>query len=268
MFKSDPKVIIKKQALQKISTNNLISHDYGRYCDAIANKGIRSWDGWIHPSSLNVNSKVETQLKKLSKETKMPPAAIKRMQVGEALHNHWQSLMEKSFFVKGKCHTEEHIEIPKLLFRGTPDQWGTHPFVGNVLMEYKSFSSYRRDKKQGEKFMEWVKDDTPSQIQKIMFDRLATFYDFKDRPEIDHMTQAFIYTWAIYKKYGILMDWVCIAYLRKDNLDVVEFWYSVKKEKEFMEKCINNYKDVFKEVKILGKQKRKEFKEETKRRAS
>lgn len=207
------------------------------------------WDGYLHPSCLDWNSPVESQLKKLQKEFNIHPAGLQRMKVGSLVHEFIQDFIHTSFF-NGNSHVEEHIEDHELLFRGTPDQWGEHCTLGTVVFEYKSISSYQSDAISAKtlRILEPVLPLLPEDYLK----RLKVKYIQYTEPKSDHLTQAFTYAFMMKRKYGKLPDWVCICYIRKETLGTIEFWLNVPKHLDLVKKAWDNYKAVYKAVKLLG----------------
>lgn len=235
----------KIELKKRITEGTVLANAHERYITSQNNKQ-REWDRYIHPSALDWSSSVEAQIKKLQKTWKPNPEALQRMQIGNLIHDYFQEKQDKYFF-GGKSRMEQHIENNKALFRGTPDQWGPHKHLGNVLVEYKSISSYQRDKRAADRLIKKIQ--VPAEIYDEIYAKLGITYVDYQAPKSDHLTQAFTYVLLLQWTHGIQIDHVCICYIRKENLGTIEFWLAVSQCSDYMKKAYENYIEIYKEIK-------------------
>lgn len=203
------------------------------------------WDGYIHPSSLDWNKSVDAQVKKLKKSWEPSVDALRRMEVGNILHEYIQAEIHDNF-CKGNSVREEHMESHKLLFRGTYDQMAPHTDLGLIILEYKSIASYQRDKASAESMMK--KMVVPEEIREEVFNRLCVKYVEYTEPKSDHLTQVFTYIFMRKLLKLSVPERASVIYIRKETLDTMEFWYEVAKRKDLIKKAVDNYKAVFEAV--------------------
>lgn len=234
----------KKQLKKLVEDQNLLETYHARSLAQKQHKS-RKWDGYIHPSALSWNSSVDAQMKKLRKEFTPTPESLQRMEVGNVIHDYYQEKVDKTLFF-GKSHMERHIERDDILFRGTPDQWGPTRHMGNVLLEFKSISSYQRDQKTADKLIKYV--DAPAEEAEEIYKRLCIKYVDYTEPKVEHLTQVFTYAFIMKLEYGFYPDWVCIGYIRKETFKTMEFWYRVPEHKEYIQKAVDNYNAVLDRV--------------------
>lgn len=253
----------KVELRQRLKDKTVLSATTENFLVASSRKS--SWDGYVHPSSLDWNSAVDTQMKSLRKEFVPSVFTLKRMAVGSIIHNYIQHLQHESFFA-GKSHREVHITSDKLLFRGTPDQYGEHKHLGNVLIEYKSVSSYQRDKTFADKVLKrMIQADAWENLnekdREEAYNRLCVKYVDYANPETNHLTQAFTYAFIMKREFGFFPDHICVCYVRKESLDTMEFWYPVKDHQDLLRKAVDNYKAVLEATVAdpLGKEMRRKW---------
>lgn len=243
----------KIRLLKALEEGNLIESTLD---DSLARQQAKHnrWDGYIHPSALSWASAPENQLKKLQKTFLPGVSQLKRMQIGTIIHDDIQSRIHKYLF-NSKSHSEEHIYIPSMLFKGTPDQFGKLPGLGTVLIEYKSVSSYQQDSnfKSYLNHIE-IKETMPEAKISETEKRIKTRYVVKDVPDSEHLTQTFTYALMIKEKYGYFPDYALVCYLRKDTYETMEFVYKISNHKDLLKKALDNYKAVYALVKEAGKE--------------
>lgn len=258
MFGSSVKDWKARECKERLKNNNVFTIEIDEHL--VRTQKFTPADGFVHPSSLNWNSKPETQVKKLLTKRRQAASLLRIFRLGDLIHEDIQSLLSDHCFVK--TYIERHIEVPKIFFRGTPDLLGKHKILGSVLLELKSISKYQKDRKKGDVWFNdiWKTYSNLNETDKFsdveweeIYERVCTGEYHINEPKSEHLTQAFTYAWVLgLLKYPI--DYVCIGYVRKDTYQIVEFWYNVLQSKELIEKAGNNY---IKVMKLL----RKEWKE-------
>lgn len=199
------------------------------------------WDGYIHPSSLDWNKSPEAQVNSLRKTWQPSVDSLLRMEVGNLIHDKIQSVLIKDFFESHQ--TEEHLSDDKILFRGTPDQIGTHKTLGSFILEYKSVASYQRDKSNADRKIKKLGD--LGELHDDVYNSLCIKYQDYKEPKSDHLTQLFTYIWILAYLKKEIPKHAGVVYIRKDNMNTMEFWYKVSENKDLIVKAKDNYQKVY-----------------------
>lgn len=234
--------ILENKIKTGVDTNTLMHQWFSDYVESQDDPKLH-WDGMIHPSSLDWSAKPEAQFSRMINKHKHVADTLKRFRLGNIIHKDFEKALHEGFF-GGKGQREDGIRDERTLFQGTPDIFGPHPILGNVLFELKSVSTYQRDKKTGESLLKKIQ--YPDDLAEKLMERLCVGRKNLDTPASDHLTQGFTYVWALSQLCDYQIDWLCILYLHKDAYTITEFWYKIDEHRELLKKAKANYTQVYK----------------------
>lgn len=248
---------LNKALRERIESGKLFDNQVGQYI--YHKKGHTDADGWVHPSQLNWNSSPESQAKRLLNKYRHKPDVLKRFHIGDKLHTDISEILADSSF--HSADIEQHIEVPELLFRGTPDLYGRARIIGDVLVEIKTHSTYSKDTAGGKKLFNFLDkntaivdlaDEYPDQVDEI-FRRLCLRPTLRQDANPEHWTQVFTYAWILLRQNLFRPKWVCVLYVNKEHYYFTEFWKKVSVNKDLVYKARDNYFNVLEIIKRDGK---------------
>lgn len=235
---------------ESMANNALVRDAYSEFLvTERAHKPNWQWDGYIHPSSLDWTKTPEQQFEAIRRNYTIPVEGLRRMSVGTVLHDHIQDVMSQYLFVPGVPTAELGIESYPHRFRGTPDQYGATKFGKNVLLEYKSISSYQVAKDSVVKRLEKSLDAAHPDRDEILKRVKQAYIDYT-KPMENHLCQAFTYAVMLWVVKKITIDTVGIVYLRKETLGTIEFYYNLEEHTDLLEKAAQNYRNVLECVRV------------------
>lgn len=240
---SDAELFINAKTEYMVSKGSLV--DYCVTKEMEENRRQREWDGQIHPSALNWNSSPMTQYKKLYNKGQSQPGSrqLRAFLVGDFIHDKVEKMVGKQLFTGW---AEVPLINKELKFQGTADFVGFAPGVGWCLIDFKTYSELQTDKMGGDRLAEKYQLDLDADEE--LKARLYTKRRVLDGPDNAHATQAFTYALFFNQFNNFLpcppVEHVVIAYLGKDQLQIQEFYMSIKDNKHLMKRALENYQAV------------------------
>lgn len=224
----------------------------------------RMYDGYIHSSKLDWTRDPKKQFEDHLKGGFSGGNGYTR--AGDLYHRDLEDLFD-GFYGKGQqngSYPEYKFRLEPLRLQGTVDRIQLGTPIGNILFEFKTTSTYHRNKTKGDAVAKKLLGmqrlhglesgytlghlfNINPQLESLYINDLKPSLDLSVRqikPEEKHLTQMFTYAWAFSNTFKI--DHCALIYIARDTYEFTEFWYDMNHCQQQVNKAATNYMEVYK----------------------